>query len=103
MEIEVKIHRDQNGQEPFTNWLSKLDKKIQDRIMERLDRIKHGNLGDYKNLGDGIYELRFFFNSGYRIYFGKEGNTIIIILCAGDKSSQSKDIEKAKQYWRNYE
>ena len=103
MEIEVKIHQDQNGQKPFNNWFLKLDLKTRVRITQRINRIEHGNLGDYKNLGDGIYELRFFFNSGYRIYFGKEGNTIIIILCAGDKSSQSKDIEKAKQYWRNYE
>lgn len=102
MEIEIKIYQDQAGKEPFSNWLLKLDSKTQDIIIRRLNRVREGNFGDCKNLGNEIYELRFFFGSGYRIYFGKEKKTIVILLCGGDKTSQSNDIKKAKQYWRNY-
>jgi putative addiction module killer protein len=56
-----------------------------------------GNLGDYRTLGEGLYELRFFFGPGFRIYFTIRQGTIVFLLCGGDKSSQSKDIQKARQ------
>jgi putative addiction module killer protein len=71
MEIEIKIYRDQVGKEPFSNWLLKLDSKTQDIIIKRLNRIKGENFGDCKNLGNEIYELRFFFDGGYRVYLAK--------------------------------
>ena len=85
----------------FDNWLENL-KNIKDRsrIADRIDRIKEGNLGDVKTVGDGISELRFHFGSGYRIYFIKQYNTIIILLCGGNKNTQSKDIKKAKEIAR---
>lgn len=70
------------------------------RIRKRLLRIENGNLGDYKSVGDGVFELRFFFSSGYRVYFGFDGETIVLLLCGGDKSSQAKDIKKAKDIWK---
>jgi len=73
------------------------------RILKRLYRIESGNYGDCKNLGDGVNELRFFFGAGYRVYFGEDGDTIVILLCGGDKDSQRKDIEKAKVYWKEYQ
>lgn len=60
------------------------------------------NLGDHKGVGDGVIELRLFFGPGYRLYCGRDGETIIVMLCGGDKSSQDKDIEKAKVYWDDY-
>jgi putative addiction module killer protein len=54
-------------------------------------------------VGDGVYELRIDYGGGYRIYFGQVGSVVILLLCGGDKSSQSKDIRRAKEYWRNYE
>lgn len=70
------------------------------RIRRRLDRIEQGNLGDCEPVGEGVSELRLAFGSGYRIYFAEWDNTIIILLCAGDKSSQVKDIKVAKLYWQ---
>ena len=71
--------------------------------MSRLDRLKEGNFGDHKAVGEGVYELRFFFGSGYRVYFGKSGDKLILLLCGGNKSSQQRDIKKAKHYWNDYQ
>ena len=92
-----------NNKYPVKDWLYSLDSANKAKILKRLVKIEDcGYFGDYKNLGDGIYELRFFFGSGYRIYFGIDGETIILLLTAGDKSTQTKDIKTAKQYWRLY-
>ena len=82
----------------FTKWLTKL-KDIQGKvaILRRLDRVKEGNFGDYKPLGDEVSELRVTIGAGYRVYYTKVGDDIVILLVGGDKSSQSKDIEKAKK------
>ncbi len=91
------------GKIPFEDWLNSLrDQKTKFLIKMRLDRIALGNLGDSKSLGDGVYELRINYGKGYRLYFGQIGSIIIILLCGGDKSTQQKDIQNAKQYWLNY-
>lgn len=100
---EIIIYQDESGQEPFTEWLNRLrDPRTRRRILTRLRRVELGNYGDYKSLKDGVYELRFTFGSGYRVYFGEDGQTIVVLLCAGDKATQSKDINKAKIYWEDY-
>lgn len=91
-----------NNKYPTSEWLETLDPVIKARIVNRIGRIRNGNFGDHKSVGDGVSELRFSFGSGYRVYYGKDGNTIVILLCGGDKSSQKIDIEKAKDYWRDY-
>ncbi len=65
--------------------------------------VRLGNLGDYKSVGKGVYELRIDYDPGYRVYFRKIGLTIVLLLCGGDKSTQEQDIRKAQEYWRNYE
>ena len=85
----------------FDNWFENLKSiRVRSRIADRIDRIKEGNLGDTKLVGNGISELRFHFESGYRIYFIKQNNTIIILLCGGNKKSQNKDIKKAQSIAR---
>jgi len=82
----------------FDNWLEKLmSTKDRSRIADRIDRIKEGNLGDAKIIDNGVFELRFHFGPGYRIYFIKQYNTIIILLSGGNKKTQSSDIKKAKK------
>ena len=100
---EIQIYRTPNGQQPFTEWLESIrDVNTQDRIRARANRLKFGNFGDYKSVGDGVCELRLNFGPGYRIYFGMGGSMIVLLLCDGDKSSQARDIERAKTYWLQY-
>ena len=95
----IEIYRLSNESEPFTDWLDSIrDQKTQGRILKRLERIKNGNFGDYKRLDANIFELRFHYGSGYRIYFSEVNNTTVLILCGGDKSSQKYDIESARDY-----
>ena len=77
---------------------SKLDKANQVRIYKRLERLQEGNFGDFKVIDEEISELRFTFGSGYRIYFTEQDEIIVLLLSAGNKSTQSKDIQKAKMY-----
>ncbi len=82
----------------FSKWLHKL-KDIQAKvsILRRIDRIKDGNFGDYKSVGDGVSELRITTGPGYRVYYTLKEDEVIILLIGGDKSTQTKDIEKAKE------
>lgn len=84
----------------YREWVDSLDWKIQQRVMLRVDRMKKGQFGDCKSIASGLYELRLFFGPGYRVYFGEHDGKTILILAGGDKSTQSKDIKKAKEYWR---
>ena len=95
---EILTYKTSSGKCPFDEWFYKLDKSTQARIEKRLERVEEGNYGDYKILDKDISELRFKFGSGYRIYFAEANNVIIILLCAGDKSTQTDDIKKAKKY-----
>ena len=98
---KLRIFRNRKGQEPFTKWLTSLaDKTIRKRIQTRLSRVETGNLGDSKQIAPGVFELRL--RIGYRIYFGKVGDAIILLLGGGDKSSQQKDIQNAKICWAEY-
>ena len=83
--------------EQFNTWFSKLkDKQTKARINVRLRRLELGHYGDCKAVGNDVRELRFFFGSGYRIYYTERNGEVVILLCAGDKSSQTTDIKKAK-------
>jgi putative addiction module killer protein len=90
-----------NGKVPFSNWLNSLkDPVTRLRIRRRLDRLELGNFGDCEPVGEGVSELKLAFGPGYRIYFAEQDDVIIILLCAGDKGSQKKDIKTAKMYWQ---
>ena len=106
MEVTLKnidYYRTRDGRTPFHEWYFALqDVKARAVIRERLTRVERGLLGDSKGVGGGICELRFDLGPGYRIYFGQEGRTIILLLCGGDKSTQGKDIKTARSYWEDY-
>ena len=90
--------------EPFSKWLLKLkDIKGKVTILRRIDRMKHGNFGDFKSVGDTLYELRITTGPGYRVYYTKDDEKIIILIFCGHKSSQSNDIRKAKKIMKELE
>ena len=99
----IEIYSDPNGREPYTQWFESIrDLKTRTRIQSQIDRIESGNLGKPKSVGDGVFEFRFKFGPGYRVYFGQVDNTVVLLLCGEDKSSQNIDIERAKVYWQEY-
>lgn len=101
---EIRRYITPEGKFPFTEWLDSLrDRNVRVRIKSRLDRVEQGNLGDVKSVGEGVFELRINYGPGYRIYFGQVGLTIVLILMAGDKSTQDQDIRQAIAYWKDYE
>ena len=94
----------EDGKNPFRSWLEKLrDVQARARIRVRLNRIRLGNFGDTKSVGDGVWELRIPYGPGYRVYFARVKNTVVLLMCGGDKSTQSRDIHKAKEYWEAYQ
>lgn len=104
MEIQIELFETDSGKCPFDDWFNNLrEMHTRAKILIRIDRLKLGNFGDCKSLGDGIGELRIHYGPGIRIYYAKIGNKIILLLCGGDKSSQSKDINKAKEYLKEYQ
>ena len=100
---ELQFYQTPNAREPFTEWFESIqNQETRDRIQKRLDRLALGNFGDCRTVGGGVFELRIHFGAGYRVYFGEVDNTIVLLLCGGDKSSQTRDIERARNYWLEY-
>jgi len=102
-EFEVRHYLTPSGRDLFGDWMQSLnDRRAVAAILLRIGRIRRGLFGDCKSVGDGVQELRIDIGQGYRVYFGRVGDRLIILLCGGDKREQRGDIEKAKQCWANY-
>lgn len=101
--MEIVQYQTHDGKVPFREWLLSLkDIQTRARIRSRIDRLQLGNFGDVKSVGRGVHELRIHSGAGYRVYLGRDGSTIVVLLIGGDKSSQSKDIKFAHMYWDDY-
>ena len=98
---EIKFYKLSNGKEPVKDWLLDLDKSLRVKVIRRIERIYDYNFGDYKQLDSNLYELRFTLGMGYRVYYTIQNDVIVLLLNAGDKSKQSKDIELAKTYLKD--
>jgi putative addiction module killer protein len=103
LEREIEVYQTEDGKKPFLKWLDSLkDVRARAKIRVGIDRISLGNLGNCKAIGSGVSELKIDFGPGYRVYFGQIANRLVILLCGGVKSTQAKDIQKAKSYWEDY-
>ncbi len=101
--IELLRYQREDGREPFTEWLNALrDKAAQARIRLRLRQVEAGNFGDSRPVGEGVIELRVHVGAGYRVYFGRHGMAVVLLLCGGDKGSQAADIRQAKALWNEW-
>jgi len=100
---QVVVFALSDGSEPFVTWLWGLkDSEGRRRILVRLTRLEQGHFGDCASVGEGVFELRLFFGSGYRVYFGEDAERIVVLFCGGDKKTQKKDIKQAQIYWKEY-
>ena len=89
---------------PFEEWLDSLrDAKAEGRIAARIARLAVGNFGDCKPLTEGVWELRIDWGPGYRVYYAMSGRTCVLLLCGGDKRRQPADIDRAVEYWKDYQ
>lgn len=102
--VNIVIYSTDTGKKPFALWFDDLSIKIQAIVLDRLNRIRDGNFGTCKPIKghNGIYEIVIDHGPGYRIYYGKEKSTIVILLTGGEKKTQSRDIKKAYRYWIDY-
>ena len=102
-EQRIIIFKKEGGKRPFLTWLNGIrDQRAVRKIEARIARVRLGNFGDSKSVGEGVTELRIDYGPGYRVYFGREADVVVVLLCGGDKGSQRCDIELAKQYWKEY-
>ncbi|OSQ55048.1 addiction module protein [Marivita cryptomonadis] len=99
---KLVVYVTETGKAPFDDWFAKLDTAAALKVRTVLARIETGNLGDVKPIGQGVSERRITFGPGYRVYFGQDGDKLVILLCGGTEKRQSKDIEQAKAFWDDY-
>ena len=91
-----------DGVSPFTKWRATLDVQTRLRIDRIVERFRDGNLGDHKGVGAGVVETRIHAGPGHRVYYGRDGDALVILLAGGSKKTQAKDIEAAKDRWKDY-
>jgi putative addiction module killer protein len=102
--IELRRYTTDDGKDVFGDWLRKLKDRCARAIIEtRLTRVALGNFGDCKTVGSGVWELRVDVGPGYRVYYSREGKTVVLLLCGGDKRTQTRDIDRAIEFWTDYQ
>lgn len=103
-DISILHYRTLEGRFPYREWVESIaDKIARAAVLARVDRLAFGTFGDWKSVGEGVCELRVHVGAGYRVFFGRDGNLVVILLYGGMKRSQNADIRQAKRYWRDYE
>jgi len=100
--IEIREFVDARGRSPYARWFDRLDNRAAAKVATALVRMAQGNLANVKGIGLGVFENRIDFGPGYRVYFGKDGDTLVILLGGGTKKRQQSDIEAAQDLWRDY-
>jgi putative addiction module killer protein len=101
--MEIRIYSDKQAAQPLIVWLEALkDVRAKAQIQARMVRVAAGNFGDCKPLRDGVQELRIDYGPGYRVYLSRQGPILVLLLCGGDKGDQSRDIERAIEYLKDW-
>lgn len=101
--IKINEYLDLHGSSPFAKWFDDLGTQAALKVNSYITRLENGNTSQVKHLGSGVYECRIDWGPGYRVYLGKDGDTLIILLGGGTKKRQQNDIEKAKICWKDYQ
>src|ERR1700739_2216257 len=99
---EIRYYVASGGQQPFDEWFADLVPAGRAKVTRAIARLEQGNFSNVKSVGDGVFEYRIDFGPGYRVYFGQDGPTLVILLTGGTKQRQQRDIDAAHGYWRQY-
>jgi putative addiction module killer protein len=100
--LEIRYYVAANGDEPFADWFAELEAEARAKVTRAIARMEQGNLSNVKSVGKGVLEYRIDFGPGYRVYFGRHGDTLVILLTGGTKKRQQRDIDAAHGYWLDY-
>lgn len=100
--MAVKEYEDRDGTSPFTRWFESLDAVAAAKIVVALSRLERGAVSNAKSVGEGVFEYRIDFGPGYRLYFGRDGQSLVILLLGGSKKRQQRDIDTSKAFWTDY-
>ena len=102
MDLDLLLYADARGRVPFEGWFRELDPRAQAKVTVALDRLKRGHVSDLSGVGESVFELKLDWGPGYRLYFGRDGARIVILLLGGTKRRQGHDIARAKAFWVDY-
>ena len=100
--VEIRYYQTTSRKRPFQEWLDGLDLALQQIVAVRLARVRRGLFGDAEPVGEGVFELKIDVGPGLRIYFGRDGKVVVVLLHAGEKKRQSADIRRAQACWKDY-
>jgi putative addiction module killer protein len=99
---EIRYYIAAGGESPFVDWFAGLEVVTRARVARVLARLEQGNFSNVKSVGEGVLELRIDFGPGFRVYFGRDGDILVILLTGGTKKRQQRDIDAARVYWQDY-
>ena len=99
---EIRYYMASEGRQPFGEWFTDLDAVARAKVTRAVVRLEQGSFSNVKSVGEGVFEYRIDFGPGYRVYFGQDGQTLVILLTGGTKKRQQRDIDEAHAYWRDY-
>lgn len=99
--VEIRYYVSPSGDEPFGDWFADLDAVARAKVTRAIARMEQGNFSNVKSVGEGVLEFRIDFGPGYRVYFGRDGETLVILLTGGTKKRQQRDIDTAHACWRD--
>src|ERR1700754_1262307 len=100
--LEIRYYAAADGREPFAGWFADLDAVARAKVTRAIARLEQGNFSNVKSVGEGVLEYRIDFGPGYRVYFGRDGEALVILLTGGTKKRQQRDIDDAHAYWQAY-
>jgi putative addiction module killer protein len=100
--VEIREYQDRSGRSPFQNWFNRLNAEAARKVTTALYRLSLGNVSHVQSVGSGTNELKINFGPGYRVYFGRDGQRIVVLLAGGTKQRQEKDIQLAIALWESY-
>ena len=100
--LEIRYYVGPGGRQPFAKWFAELEAVARAKVTRAIVRLEQGNFSNVKSVGEGVLEHRIDFGPGYRVYFGRDGETLVILLTGGTKKRQQRDIDAAHAFWEHY-